>query len=147
MTGTALLSRGFESLRSRRSLRTAREAADREIRRSPAPSLRVAWRAAELVVPSKRFELARSLRWIARDADARHLPGASPINRGAVRAVTEPMLELADRLEDLERPAGARGVLLLDGLLLDGDGPLYEQGPADLLLARLDEASAALEAS
>jgi hypothetical protein len=147
MTGTALLSRGLASLRSRRSLRAAREEADREIRRSPASSLRLAWRTAELVVPSKRFELARSLRWIVRDADARHLPGASPINRGAVRAVAEPMLELADRLEDLERPVAARGILLLDGLLLDGEGPLYEQGPADSLLDRLDEAGAALETS
>jgi hypothetical protein len=145
MTGTALLSRGFASLRSRRSLRAAREAADAEILRSPAPSLRVAWRAAELVVPRRRFDLAQTLRRVVAEADARHLPNAAPINRAAVRVAAQPLLDLASWLDDLERPVTARGVLLLELLVADSMSPLFEHEPAGALLERLAEAGAALE--
>ena len=38
------------------------------------------------VVPKRRLELARTLRLLVRDADARYLPNAVPINRPAVRS-------------------------------------------------------------
>jgi hypothetical protein len=140
-----LFGRALESLRARRELREARRQADAEILRSAVPSLRVAWRAVELVEPERRRELARSIRRVVREADPRYLPGATPINRGGVRIVTDRLLESAERIEDVECPVGARGVLLFELLLLDGASPLYGPGPADGLFARIEEANLALE--
>ena len=50
-------------------------------------------------------------------ADERFLPSASPVDRGAVRASSSQLLELASRLLDLERPVMPRGVLLVERLL------------------------------
>jgi hypothetical protein len=126
-------------------MREARKDADREILRSAVPSLRVMWRAAELVAPKRRLELARSLRRLVREADPRFLPSAAPVNRVAVRVCGDLLLETAARLEDLDRPISGRGVLMLDRLLVDGSGPLYEFGPADKLIDALEAAEAALE--
>ena len=111
----------------------------------PVPSLRVMWRTAELVAPKRRLELARSLRRLVHDADPRYLPSAAPVNRVAVRASSEPLLETAARLEELDRPVSARGVLMLDRLLIDGFGPPLRLGPADALIEALEAAEAALE--
>ena len=82
-------------------------------------------------------------RRLVRDANPRYLPGAAPFNRVAVRAAADDVLAMADRLADLERPIAARGVLLLERLLVDGAGPLYDREHADELLAAIDEAEAA----
>jgi hypothetical protein len=141
VTGAAL----FESLRTRHALRSARREADAELLDAPVPSLRLAWRAAELVVPKQRLELAGELRRLVRHADPRYLPGAAPVNRAGVRAAQETLLAIADRLSDLERPVAPRGVLLVDRLLTDGSGPLYDTRGTDELFAAIDEAADALE--
>ena len=91
------------------------------------PPLRLAWRVEELVTPKNRLDLAHTLRSLVREADARYLPSASPVNRVAVRAEAETLLAVAARLADLERPVAARGVLLVDRLLVDGFSPLYDR--------------------
>lgn len=134
-----------QSFRERRQLRAARRVADRELLRSPVPSLRFSWRAAELVIPKRRLDLAHLLRRLVHDADARLLPGAQTFDRLAVRAEAESFLALADRLADLERPVAPRGILLLEQLLDDTRSPLHDRGRTDELRECLDEAEEALE--
>jgi hypothetical protein len=107
--------------------------------------LRLSWRAAELVIPKRRLDLAHSLRRLVHDADARLLPGAQTFDRLAVRSEAETLLTLADRLADLERPVAPRGVLLLEQLLDDNWSPLHNRGRAGELRECLDEAADALE--
>ena len=126
-------------------MRAARRAADEELLRTQVPSLRLAWRAGELVAPKRRLELARSLRWLVRDADPRYLPGAAPINRGAIRAASDHLLVIADRLADLESPVAPRGILLVERLLVDGSGPLYDREREGELLGAVEAAGDALE--
>jgi hypothetical protein len=137
--------RGLERLNARRTLRAARRAADAELVRRDAPPLRLAWRVEELVSPKSRLELAHTLRSLVRDASPRYLVSASPINRPAVRAEAEALLEVAARLADLDRPVAARGVILMERLLVDGSGPLYDRELADDLPEYLDSALEALE--
>jgi hypothetical protein len=141
----AFLSRGAESLRARRSLQAARNAADVELLRSPVPSLSVAWRAAELVVPRKRLGLARSFRRLLRDADPRYLAGAQPFDRNAVRAAAEHLRAIAGRLENLERPVAPCGVLLAERLFTDGASPLYDRSRPGALALYLEATLASLE--
>ena len=103
-----------------------RAAADRRIARGyedADPSL--AWRAQELTSARERARLARSLRGVVEDLSPSRLPGASPLNRAALRPHTSLLAELADRLDDLERPVSASGVLAVRRVLTDPDGPLY----------------------
>jgi hypothetical protein len=139
------LTQVVQSFRQRRQLRAARRVADRELLRSPVPSLRLSWRAAELVIPKRRLDLAHSLRRLVHDSDARYLPGAQTFDRLAVRAEAESFLALADRLADLERPVAPRGVLLLEQLLDDPWSPLHDRDRADELRESLDDAAEVLE--
>jgi len=132
------------ALARRRRLRAERRAADEELLESRWASPLLAWRVNELVVRANRIDLARSIRSTVRDSDARYLPGASPLNRVAVRAESPRLLAIARRLEDA-RPVNARGVLVVDRLLLDGLGPLYSRERAAELPAHLDDALDALE--
>jgi hypothetical protein len=141
------LERAVDRLRTRRELASARRAADREILLSPAPSLRHSWRAAELATPKNRLELAGTLREIVRESDARYLPSASAVNRVAVRAHADGLLALGDRLSDLERPVAARGILLVDHLLTDTSGPLYDRDRVEALPFYIDAARETLEAA
>src|SRR4249919_123896 len=112
-------------LKDRRQLRAARRAADEELLQSAWASPFLAWRVNEVVARKNRLDLARSVRGAVRDADPRYLPGASPLNRGAVRTESELLLQVAERLEDVDAPVAPRGVLLVERLLVDGYGPLY----------------------
>ena len=109
------------------------------------PPLRLAWRVEELVAPKNRLDLAHSLRSLVRDSGPRYLPNASPVNRIAVRAESETLLALADRLADLTRPVAARGVVLLERALDESSGPLYDRERVDDLPPYLDCALEALE--
>lgn len=80
-----------------------------------------------------RLDLAHSLRSLVRDARPSYVPSASPFNRIAVRAESDRLVEVAERLSDLERPVAARGVVLLERLLTDGSGPLYDRERAGRL--------------
>ena len=128
-----------------RALRAARWAADAELTRRESPPLRLAWRVEELVATKNRLDLAHSLKTLVRDASLRYLPTASPVNRVAIRAESETFLALAGRLADLKRPVAARGVVLLERLLVEPSGPLYDRELVDDLPLYLDTARAALE--
>jgi hypothetical protein len=135
----------IERMRERRALKAARWAADTELSLRSNPPLRLAWRVEELVATKHRLDLAHSLRSLVRDASPRYLAAASPVNRVAVRAETDALLALADRLSDLERPVSARGVVVIERLLVDSSGPLYDRERVDELPPYLDSALAALE--
>lgn len=134
----------LRALTRRHRLRAERQAADEEFLESTWISPLLAWRVSELVARSNRLDLARCLRRVIRDADARYLPNASPVNRVAVRAESNRMLAIARRLES-EQPVAPRGVILADRLLIDGLGPLYSRACADELSSHLDATLEALE--
>lgn len=130
---------------ARRALRAQRRRADQEIRAERLAPPRLAWRVEELVAPENRADLGRSLTDVVHASDERHLPGASPIDRAAVRENCAPLLELASRLHDADAPATARGVLLVESLLTDGSGPLYGRNDPARLHAAIEKARAALD--
>ena len=109
------------------------------------PPLRLAWRVEELVSTKNRLDLAHSLRSVVRDSGPEYLPTASPVNRGAVRAESEALLDIATRIADLDRPVAPKGLVLADGLLTDGSGPLYDRERVGELPALLDATLVALE--
>jgi hypothetical protein len=137
--------RALARWKERRALQVARWAADAELARRDNPPLRLAWRVEELVATKSRLDLAHSLRSLVRDSDPRYLPSASPFNRVAVRAESETFLALAGRLADLTRPVAARGVVLVQRLLVEPSGPLYDREQVDDLPPYLDCALEALE--
>jgi hypothetical protein len=53
------------------------------------------------------------------------LPGASPLNRIAMRPFRSELIALADRLDDLERPVSGAGILDVHRLLTQPDSILY----------------------
>jgi len=122
-----------------------RAAADTDLARRDRPPLRLAWRVEELVGTKNRLDLAHSVRSLVRDARPSYLPSASPFNRLVVRAESDALLAVAARLADLERPVAAQGVVLLERLLTDGSGPLYDRDRVDEFGATLDAILGALE--
>lgn len=132
--------RGWEA---RRTLRSERRRADGELIGSRRPSPRLAWRVSELIADEHRIDLGRRVTDVVHASDERFLPGASPIDRGAVRESRSQLLELASRLFDTSRPVTPRGILLVQRLL-DG-GPLYGNGRTARLRRDAEEARTALE--
>jgi hypothetical protein len=130
---------------ARRALHAARRRADAELLSTRLPSPRLAWRTEELVGEDKRVELGRSLTDVVHSADERLLPSASPLNRGSIRARRAQLLELAARLYDLPRPVAPRGILLVERLLYDGSGALYDRSAPSRLRAEIRQALAALD--
>jgi hypothetical protein len=122
-----------------------RASADAELARRTLPPLRLAWRVEELVATRNRLDLAHSVRSLVRDARPSYLPSASPFNRLVVRAESDQLVAVAARLADLERPVAAGGVVLLDRLLTDGSGPLYDRDRQDEFGPTLDLILDALE--
>jgi hypothetical protein len=111
--------------RSRKNLNTARRAADKQLLDSSTVTPDLAWRVDEIVSTRNRLETAAALRHVVHSADARLLPGASPLNRHAVRALTDDLNATAHRLAAIDQPIDHRGMLLLTRLLQDDQGPLY----------------------
>ena len=124
----------------------ARRAADRELLETQLPPPRLAWRTNELCSGEHRRALAETLVDVVRSSESRFLPGASPLNRGAVRDGTDLLLRIASILADRTRRVSPRGVLLVERLLTDGGGPLYSRDVEDRLRHDLDEAYITLEA-
>jgi hypothetical protein len=108
-----------------RERRRERDAADERIQRSSIVPAQLSWRAAELTSPYERRLLADSLRGVVADLSPSWLPVAAPLNRVALRPHSDLLLRLADRLDDLERPVAARGILEVQWLLIDPSSPLY----------------------
>lgn len=129
-----------------RALLQLRSNLDRLLLRSEHSALSplLTWRAGELCAPDEREHLAAMLRRIVRSADTSHMPGAAPLNRGAIRASAEEMDALVDRLVSAEA-VSARGVLLTRRLLDDSAGPLYDHDRSDELGPRLREVLRALD--
>ena len=121
-------------------LRQLRAAADRLIRRDDPRSAQspfIGWRCQELTQPGRRRTLARSLRHVVREISPTTLPGASPLNRRAARPFADRFRQLADLVDDPATPVSARGILLAESLLTDGDSPLYDRARASRLGAEL----------
>ena len=135
----------LHSWEARRALRSARRTADEELLVTRLPPPRLAWRRDELVADRHRLQLGRSLTDVVHASDERFLPSASPIDRGAVRECRSPLLDLASRLCDLDRPVMPRGVLLVERLLADTGGPLYARTGTRLLALELTRTRRALE--
>lgn len=136
----------WRSIRRRIRLRQARRKADLELIEFRSVPPRLAWRAEELTGQKRRKMLARSIRRLVASAETKYLPGASVVNRVAIRAERLRLLGLAARLEALDRPVTARGVLLVEDLLTCVDGPIYVREDRDALPLTVDAAYAVLEA-
>ena len=132
-------------LQKRRALQAERRAADEELIDSVLPSPRLAWRVHELVAPEFRLGVSRGLTDAVHEADGTRLPGASPLNRAAVRSARPQLLALASRLADLEVHVLPRGVLLADRLVTDSHSPLYDRARADGARREAERALTALE--
>jgi hypothetical protein len=123
-------------------LRALRGSADRELRAGQQSYLQTGpleWRAAELTSPRRRLVLARAVARTERDLLPKTLPGASPLNRVALRPHIDLLRELAERLRALDRPVSASGVLQVEELLTSSESPFYAR-------ERADEARSALRA-
>ena len=109
------------------------------------PSPRLAWRVQELVAAEYRLGVSRGITDVVHDADSGRLPGASPLNRVAVRSARPQLLALASRLADLDVHVLPRGVLLADRLVTDSHSPLYDRARAELAGREAERALTALE--
>jgi hypothetical protein len=143
LTGSALLVAPISVallgvfLAVRRSIERARlrGAADEWIARGwENPAARYGWRLEELTSLRERKVLCGSLRSIVRELAQRHSSVGSLLNRRALHAHRPRLIALADRLDDLERPVSASGVLAVRRLVTQPDSPLYARpgpdGPA-----------------
>jgi hypothetical protein len=86
---------------------------------------RYGWRIEELTSLRERRLLGRSVRGIVPELAAGRLPGASPLNRVALRPFRAELIALADSLDDLGRPVSAAGILGVRRLLTEPDSVLY----------------------
>ena len=116
-----------------------------ELIASVLPSPRLAWRVHELIAPEFRLAVSRGLTDVVHESNGGRLPGASPLNRAAVRSVRPQLLALASRLADLDVHVLPRGVLLADRLVTDSHSPLYDRERAELAGREVDRALTALE--
>jgi len=89
------------------------------------------WRVAELTSRRERRLLANSVRDIVPELSESRLPGASPLNRVALRPHRSELIELADRLDDLDRPVSATGILAVRHLLTEPGSALYARDRVD----------------
>jgi hypothetical protein len=102
-------------------------------------------RMAKFLETRERRALARSVRTTLRALDGRRLPGASPLNRAAVRPHADLLRALAERLDDPAVPASPYALRHLRSLL-DGGGPLYARERANELRPALERCLAYLSA-
>jgi hypothetical protein len=133
---------------SQRDLAQLRRVADAQLRmyRYPPEAALASWRRAELTSWRKRRQLARALDGIRRDLSQSRLPGASPLNRVAARRYADLFPLLAERLRNPRSLVPAVGVLEVEDLLHDPDGPLYARERERELGVALTRCLAALAA-
>ncbi|MGD0715070.1 MAG: hypothetical protein ABSB24_12940 [Gaiellaceae bacterium] len=86
---------------------------------------RLGWRVEELTSRRERRLLGGSVRGIVPELAAGRLPGASPLNRVALRPFRAELIALADSLDDLGRPVSAAGILGVRRLLTEPGSVLY----------------------
>ena len=92
-----------------------------------------AGRYVEPVTTRRRRELERSLEGVLRSIDPKRRPGASPLNRRGLWLYEPELRSLARRVGDLERPVSRHGLSLVENLLTDAGGPLYDRDRTDEL--------------
>ncbi len=116
-------------LLARRRLQRLRQEADVQLAtyHFPPDAALASWRREELAGMRRRRLLAGSLERIGHAASDTRLPGASPLNRVAVRRYEHLFPVLAERLR-AEGEVPAAGVLMVEDLLRDPDSPLYARG-------------------
>lgn len=88
---------------------------------------RYGWRIDELTSARERKQLGRSVRGIVPALAAARMPGASPLNRATLRPYRAELIALANRLDELERPVSATGILAVWRLLTEPGSVLYTQ--------------------
>jgi hypothetical protein len=139
LTGSALLVAPISLallgvfLAVRRSIERARRrgAADEWIARGwENPAVQYSWRLEELTSHRERRLLSGSLRSTVRELTRRYPSVGSLLNRRALYAHRSVLIAIADRLDDVERPVSAAGVLAVQRLITQPDSPLYARpGP------------------
>jgi hypothetical protein len=105
-------------------------------------------RARHLTSPRFRAELAASIRNLldAAEVPPRGYTAAAPIQREAILAERELLLEIAADLES-DDELKPRGVALVERLLVDGSSPVYAGGTDRALHGAVVQARAALHLS
>jgi len=113
---------------------------------SPADSALLAIRGNRLTSRRLREDVAAGLARVVRDAEAatHGFSAAVQPDRREVLAARTVIVAVCRRLSARE-PVTPRGVILLRGLLTDGNGPLYRPSGPGALGSRLRAAAAALE--
>lgn len=125
-----------------------RRSADRELRlgrKAYLHSALVEWRAGELTSPHNRTVLAGSLAHLESEVSPDRLPGASPLNRAAVRPHLDLVRQLAARMDAVDEPVRPRGILLVEDLLTSPESALYARDRAGELRDELLDCVAALD--
>jgi hypothetical protein len=89
------------------------------------------WRIDELISEGERRILARSLRHVIDSLSPARLPGAAPLNRPGLRPHASALTAIAARLDALDQPVAAAGVLRVHRLLTEPDSPLYARPLVD----------------
>jgi hypothetical protein len=128
---------------------STRRRADRDLRTERQPYLHSSpaeWRAGELTSDRHRMKLARAVERTERDLSPAKLPGASPLNRVALRPHVDLLRELAARLRALDRPIPAWALLQVEDLLTSGESPFYARERAGDVRSALRGCLTALEA-
>jgi hypothetical protein len=85
------------------------------------------------VTARRRRELEQSLEGVLRNIDPKRRPGASPLNRRGLWLYEPELRSLIRRLGDLDRPVSRHGLSLVQNLLIDAGGPLYDPDRIDEL--------------
>jgi hypothetical protein len=88
------------------------------------------WRIRQLTAPAERHLLARSVRRVVADLAPGEHPDIAP-NRAALRPHVDSLEKLAERLDEVERPVRAAGILAVRDLLTDPRSPLYRTDGAE----------------
>lgn len=136
------------TMRRRRTLARQRESADAVLATLGGDRVPegLGWRAAELGSPDRRRTIARQLHRFARMGRQRMLITPVPVFLETLRPNTEELEEIAEVVEETERPLPPRSLVLLDDLLNNGDeSPLYRPASPDELGEALHDLHDALE--
>lgn len=133
------------SLAARVGARSRRLALDHALAAGadPRSSTLLAARAAQLVRPATRHRIADALERAALTVDADGGRLRTPPRRGAIRPNRSEMMRLASRLRH-DGLVYARGIALLELVVIDGTGPAYTDPRGEGLAAQLRLAAGTL---
>jgi hypothetical protein len=136
------------TVRRLRTLARQRESADAVLETLPGERVPegLGWRAEELGSPGRRRAIARQLHRFARMGRERILITPVPVFLETLRPNIDELEEIAEVVEETERPLPPRSLVLLEALLGNADeSPLYRPGSPDELGEALHDLHDALE--